>query len=326
MRKLRFSILLITVLSFVAFSCGKDDVPAVNCGKFYQLVPYEVGVNPKTRKVEILFQTLGCEGEGISGLTVNDFEVVENGFSMDSEADIRIDPGQIPYSVRTVLLLDITRSVEGLVDQIKEASLSVVNSKLANQQIAVYAFDKQLKLIQNFTDDKNLLTQAIESIPETGLESSTNLYGALIDLNIKDMWEESFSLNFIEDGSLILFTDGRHNANQTQTLEMALASRGDKKLYVAALNSNDLVEDPLRQLASTGGYFLAEDISRLKQVFENIQQEIESLSGSIYYLFYTSPISDPTPIDNELIIKVRNNTNRLLDGQIKTTFNSAGFQ
>ncbi|MEM7511531.1 MAG: VWA domain-containing protein [Bacteroidota bacterium] len=317
---------VVVCVSLFSIGCSDDKDFPTSCSNYYRMEAFDVGVDTKTRKVQILYQVRDCDNKGIGGLSVNDFEVLENGFSMDSEADIRIDPGQIPYTVKTVLLLDITRSVEGLVGQIKTACNSLINQKLPNQEIAIYAFDKQLKLIQDFSTSKTVLTQAINSLPENGLENSTNLYGSIIDLNVSEMWSDVFSVQEISDGSLIIFTDGRHNANQTQTLSQAKNSIGNKRVFVAALQSSDLVEEPLKELSSNGGYFLAENIEVLEKAFLDIQAEIESLSGSIYYLFYTSPITDPTPFENELILRVNGNSNRSEDRQIKTTFNSQGFQ
>ena len=60
-------------------------------------------------------------------------------------------------------------------------------------------------------------------------------------------------------------------------------------------------------------------------MFSNIQMEIINLSNSIYYMFYQSPITDPTPFDNELKIEVRNNSNPDSDRQIIEEFSSEGF-
>lgn len=326
MKKTRIIPFAIILMLIVSVGCNKDKVDPVDCNAFYSLESFDIGVVPKSRKVQILFQAKGCEDVGIPDLTLSDIEVLENGFSMDSEADIQISPSEIPFEVKTVLLLDITGSVEGLVGQIKQASLSLISQKLPNQQIAIYAFDKDLKLIQGFTTNPTLLTQAVNSLPETGLINSTNLYGALIDLDLETLWTDIYSVDGIEDGSLVLFTDGRHNANQTQTLADAKSAIGDKKVFVAALESSDLVEAPLKDISKNGGYYYAADIASLEQAFLDIQARIVSLSSSIYYLYYTSPISDPTPFDNELIIQINGNTNQGVERRIVTSFNSQGFE
>ncbi|MEL6638886.1 MAG: carboxypeptidase-like regulatory domain-containing protein [Bacteroidota bacterium] len=130
----------------------------------------------------------------------------------------------------------------------------------------------------------------------------------------------------IEDGSLVIFTDGRHNATPNITLNDAMNSLSGKKRYIAALSSGDLDEDALRTLAqSDNNYYQAEDVASIEQMFLSIQEEISSLSNSVYYMFYQSPITDPTPFENELRIEIFDNANTGNDGQLIETFNSAGF-
>lgn len=60
-------------------------------------------------------------------------------------------------------------------------------------------------------------------------------------------------------------------------------------------------------------------------MFLDIQSQIQSLSNSIYFLYYQSPISDPAPYLNELFIEVKGNLNTGKDGWIKEYFDSKGF-
>ncbi len=315
-------IVLVGILFFT--SCGKDNVRPIDKDNFYRLEAYEVGVEPNNREVQILFQVTDYYHKGVANLTVDDFIVRENGGRIDSEASLKIDQGRIPYSLRTVLLLDITKSVEGLIDQIKTAAISLVDQKMNEQEMAIYLFDKDTYLLKDFTTNKNELINAINTIPETNLVNSTNLYGAIID--VADLWEDEYSIENIVDGSLVIFTDGRHNATPAITLSDAKSALGNKKVYVAALSSSDLDESALKSLAGTSDrYNKAEDISAVENMFLNIQTEIENLSGSIYYMYYQSPITDPSPYENELIVEIDGNTNRDGDSQIVEKFNSSGF-
>jgi uncharacterized protein YegL len=154
--------------------------------------------------------------------------------------------------------------------------------------------------------------------------NSTNLYGAVID--VAGLWEDAYSIDGIVDGSLIIFTDGRHNASQAITLQQAKNALGERRAYVAALTSPDLDEASLKQLASEADrYFKADDTAGLEEMFVNIQSEIQSLSNSIYFLYYQSPISDPTPFMNELEIEIKGNINNTKDARILELFNSEGF-
>ncbi len=307
-----------------AVSCKKEDVVPIDFSKFYRLKSFEVGVVPEQRMVQVLFQVTGYDGKGVSSLKEGDFIVTENGGKIDSEADLRVGLSSIPFELKTVLLLDITRSVEGFVPQIKNAAKSLINMKLPEQQIAIYTFDSDTKLVVDFTTDKQALLAAINSIPESGLVNSTNLYGAIID--VADLWEDAYAIDGIVDGSLVIFTDGRHNASQSTTLQQAKNALGPRRAYVAALASPDLDEVSLKLLAAEQDrYFRADDVAGLEQMFLDIQSEIQSLSNSIYFLYYQSPISDPTPYMNELKIEVRDNINTAKDGRILEVFSSEGF-
>lgn len=313
------------LLAIFALGCNKDDDAApADLTHFYRLKTFEVGVVPENRQVQVLFQVTDYFHKGVPSLLEENFLVSENQGNIDSEADLRVSRSSIPFELKTVLLLDITRSVEGLVPQIKDAARSLVQMKLPEQQIAIYTFDADTKVVQPFTTDKAQLLAAIDAIPETGLVNSTNLYGAVID--VAGLWEDAYSIDGIVDGSLIIFTDGRHNASQNITLAQAKSALGSRRAYVAALSSADLDEDALKLLADDPDrYFKANDTGGLEQMFSDIQSEIQGLSNSIYFLYYQSPISDPTPFMNELIIEVKDNDNHGKDSRLLELFNSEGF-
>ena len=318
-------IFLVTLILCLS-SCGKDDTnePQESPSNFFRLETFEVDVTPKERLVKILFQVSDYDGKGVGSITEDDLDVYENGGRIDLEGDLTITRDSTPYHLKTVMLLDLTRSVEGLVGQIKSACIAMINKKLPEQEIAIYTFDASTRLVLDFTSDPTTLITAINSIPETDLVNSTNLYGAVIA--VSDLWEDSYSLQSITDGSLIIFTDGRHNATPAITLNDALAALNGKKRFVAALTSPDLDETSLKLLAGeTDRYFIADDISALETMFLDIQAEIQRLSNSVYYMHYQSPITDPTPFENELQVEIKNNSNRGTDSRIKETFNSAGF-
>ena len=319
-----FKISLVFVLVVVVGCKKEEDLGPADLSNFYRLKSFEVGVVPEQRMVQVLFQVTDYYKKGVPDLAKEDFIVTENKGKLDSEADLRVGRSSIPFELKTVLLLDITRSVEGFVPQIKEAAKSLVEMKLPEQQIAIYTFDSGTHEVQSFTNNKAQLLAAINAIPETDLVNSTNLYGAVME--VADLWEDAFTIDGIVDGSLVIFTDGRHNATQSLTLTHAKNALANRRAYVAALASPDLDEVSLKTLANDPDrYFKAEDSAGLEQMFLDIQSHIQSLSNSIYFLYYTSPISDPIPYLNELNIQVKDNLNTNPDGWIKEYFNSEGF-
>lgn len=307
------------ILGIALTSCKKDkDKPC------YQLNAYSQGVDAAEHKVKILFQVLDPANLGVPNLQDADFEVYENGELIGVESQANFSPQQIPFSINTVLLLDISSSVQDNITQIKEACSLLIDKKHSNQHFAIYVFDKNTRLLQDFTNDTNVLKNAINSISDQELESSTNLYGAIIEtLGYIDI---HYGIDYIEDGNIMVFTDGRHNSDPTITLAQTKAAvkESDINVFFAALQSPDLREDPLKEIASsspTGKYFLSEDAEKLKETFVSIQQNIIDLSNSLYFLTYTSPIRNPMSRDNSLKIKLKGEC-----GEINTTFDSEGFQ
>ncbi|MFT4663174.1 MAG: hypothetical protein ACI8YQ_001935 [Polaribacter sp.] len=312
---------------FLVVSCGKGDDDLLNSednSNYFRMVPFEVETDPAHREVRILFQVRDKEFNGVAGMTEEDLNVYENDGSIDLEGGLTLNPGNIPSELKTVLLLDLTRSVEGLVPQIKAACITMINNKLPEQTIAIYTFDSDTHLLQDFTTDAVALKAAINGMPETGLVNSTNLYGGVID--VSDLWNDVFTIQAIEDGSLIIFTDGRHNATPAITLADANDALGSKKRYVAALSSADLDETSLINLAGREDrYYKAENVAGLESMFVQIQNDIQSLSQSIYYLTYQSPITDPSPYENTLRVEIDGNRNVGPDKEILESFNSVGF-
>ena len=297
--------------------------------RFYHLTEYELSVDPGAREVRVLLQVRNEVGRGVAGLTEADFVVAENGRKVGVESNVTVSTSAIPFTIPTVLLLDMSSSVQGQVPQIKEAVNVLVGTIADNQEMAIYIFDSEARRIQDFTSDASVLSDAVASIPENDLVPSTNLYGAIME--VADLWEDQVSLTEIVDGSLVVFTDGFHNADPSLEVQDAIdamtGSDGElKKIYVAALNTEDLERGPLQRLTfRTMGFFEADIISELKQAFLEIQREITDLSRSFYLLTYTSPITNPESNHELLEVAILGNSNLEEEGRIRARYDSEGF-
>ena len=99
--------------------------------------------------VNILFEVRDSLGHGVNYLTTDHFEVRENGQPVsptESAMNIR-KRDVIPYSLKTVLMLDTSTSVEPHLEQIKRAAITLVENMTAQQEIALYEFsDKPVSL------------------------------------------------------------------------------------------------------------------------------------------------------------------------------------
>ena len=318
-------IILLAVVMFGACKKDKDDEPTAKYD--YKMTKYDQQVTSSERKVSILFQVIDAEGVGVDKLTGASFNVYENGEIIGTEANVEIDPSLIPTTIKTAILLDRSSSVNPLISELKEAAKALIDLGFDNQEFAIYTFDKAnaTTLLQSFTSNKTTLKTAIDNMPDENSEGTTDLYGAIIDVtdNSLFIWTEQYGIDAISATNLIVFTDGKHNADPTVSLDDALTSIGDKKVYVAALQSDDLNSSALEQIA-TEAYVLASNKDELKTKFEEVQGKIEKLSNSLYYLYYTSPISTSVSWENDLEIKIKDNADKTTN-YIKTTFNSEGF-
>jgi hypothetical protein len=279
-------------------------------------------VIPNQRVVRLAFQAKDFDFKGVPNLELGNFYFLENGDTIGLESKPSIAPDTIPFKISSVLLIDVSSSVEGLVGEIKEAVKSLVRKKIDNQEFAIYTFDSSEKLLIDFSSDSAALIAAINTIQESNLLNSTNLYGSI--QNTIPLISDTISATKIVDGSMIIFTDGRHNANQISK-EETKEKIGDKKVFVSALNGEDLRPEDLKFLVGDDRYFEAQNINELENTFSEIQDLIDRLSRSIYLLNYQSPISDNASVINTLDIGIRNNPNTDGDAQIKTTFNSQNF-
>jgi hypothetical protein len=100
----------------------------------------------------------------------------------------------------------------------------------AQQLFAVYEFSENPILLQDFTDDISLLTAAVNRI-ELGYPS-TNLYGSIIEG--VSQWEDIYSSEEVQQGYLIILTDGS-DTQGSHTLSEALDARGSKKIYTVGM-------------------------------------------------------------------------------------------
>ena len=323
---------LTAIVALLMLQACSDDDPVSppffkepGTGEFFRLKDFgEVDVIPQNRQVRVLVRVTDSVGFGITNLEKTDFEVLENNIDKvnDVEANTKIDPDSIPFTIKTVLLLDMSRSVEGKTGEIKTAVKELIQAKVPEQEFAIYTFDSQVELIRDFTTNTSELLSAVNALEETGLDASTNLYRAIMEAS--QTWQDNISIEQIEEGSMIIFTDGKHNADPGLQVGDAINAIGEKSVFIAALDGPNLDEATLVAIAGDESrYLFASDVSGLANVFLDIQDKILTQSKSIYYITYTSPIS--VPGNQNLKIFIRDNRNPGADCMVEKTFSTNGF-
>ena len=216
----------------------------------YELIQYQIDVEQPS-SVNVLFAVRDTLDRGVTGLKTEDFKVLENGQAVsptESAMSIR-KRAAAPYTLKTVLMLDNSLSVGESLVEIKAAAVSLVNNMTTQQEIAVYEFSDEPAMLQDFTNDVAQLTSAIQSI-RLGF-GSTNLYGSIVEGC--SQWKDIYTTTKIEQGYLILLTDGS-DTQGSSSLSSALDARGSKKIFTIGLGP-EIDQDALRRLGNAG-FFL----------------------------------------------------------------------
>ena len=268
--------------------------------------------------VNAMFHVTDLYGQGTTHLTADSFEVYEDSEPLTlSESELQIKRyDAVPYTIKTVLMLDNSTSLQNDIDQIRSAATAFINSLMPNQEVAVYKFSENIEMLTDFTSDKNVLYNALQQY--TLGNASTNLYGAAVEGT--SLWEDIFSVDEIVQGSLILFTDGKDTQGSTSLAEAMNAVRS-KSVFTIGLG-NEIQPEILEELG-TAGYYSISDASQLTEKLYDIQNHITGIANSFYFLSYKSPKRGN--FNHILTIKIKNNPHKGDNSFITGTFNSSGF-
>lgn len=318
MKRLKvFLLSLIGVTLMVSCAKDKNDTPSL---PGYKIIEYgDVSENTELPCfINVMFQVTDMEGNGVSTLSTNDFEVLENDAAVSpTESAMQIRKQDvIPYTLKTVLLIDNSFSVGDNLSEIKSAAKSLALSKMDNQEFAIFVFSENPELLQDFTSSTSELTSAIDNI-ELGMPS-TNLYGSYAEA--VQMWEDYYETDQIEQGFMIAFTDGS-DTQGSSTLGTALTARGDKKVYMVGLG--DELEPEVLEDLGNAGYYSIDDVTELADKFAEIQDEMADFANSFYWMNYMTPKRGDN--DHTLRLYILNNSNTGSDSYVEGSFNSNGF-
>lgn len=130
-------------------------------------------------------------------LRKEDFLVHENGVQQTIE---RFSSEELPYSL--LLLLDVSGSTAGFMDLMKTASIDFTRQISPRDQIAVAVFNSRVRLVQNFTSDRQEVAESINRIRAGG---GTAFYDAL-HTGVREYMKGTEGRK-----AVVVFTDGVDN-------------------------------------------------------------------------------------------------------------------
>lgn len=199
-------------------------------------------ISIETNLVTLPVRVLDRNGRFVSGLKKEDFKVFED--KIEQEVAY-FSNEQKPFTV--ALVLDMSYSSTFKIDEIQQAALQFVTELRPADKVMVLAFDEELHVLCEPTNERNIINSAIV---RTRISTGTSLYEA-VDFAINK------KLNKIDGRkAIVLFTDGVDTTSRTSNdlRNLRDASELDALVYpihydtfadVQAIESGKIrIEDP----------------------------------------------------------------------------------
>lgn len=130
---------------------------------------YTIGV--RVDLVMMYTSVFDKSGRFIGGLTEDNFRVFEDGVEQKVSYFAQED---VPVSMG--ILIDLSGSMRGKIEQVKKAALAFIRASNPQDQVFLIGFNDEVELIQDFTSDIDEITDSLEDTIVTG---GTALYDAV---------------------------------------------------------------------------------------------------------------------------------------------------
>jgi Ca-activated chloride channel family protein len=220
--------------------------------------------------VELYTTVLDKQQRPVLGLTKDSFSVYEDGVA---QTIVRFDVVK-DLPIHTGVMLDVSASMEGSIDQARDAALKFFEDTITpRDRAALITFNDHPRLTVKFTNDIKTWAGGLAGIRA---ERGTSLYDSLI-----------FALYYFNgirgQRSLLLLSDGKDESSRfdfDDTLEYA--HRTGVAIYTIGLgiegkNSREAKSALTKIAEETGGRpFFIKDISELGPIYASIQEELRS--------------------------------------------------
>ena len=202
--------------------------------------------------VHLNISVVNKEGRLITDLSREDFMVIEDNIH---QKIVYFAHGEdAPFDL--VLLVDASGSMEltEKATNARNAAIQLIQSLGPEDRVSVYAFDRDVYQLTDFTQDK---TEAIEALTRLEPFGSTALYDAVVTLS-DVVVHEGFGRR-----AIVVTTDGV-DTSSTRSVEDAVAKAKGVDLPVYAIRVISPVDDPESEmfLGVHGAHFRGEDALR----------------------------------------------------------------
>jgi VWFA-related protein len=237
--------------------------------------------------VSVLFTVTDKKNRYITNLKQPNIRVFED----EKPQNILIFRSETDLPLKIALLIDASASITGKLKFEQEAAIEFLQSILrkGKDEALLVTFDSGVELLQDFTDDLDLLSRAVRKIRAGGGT-------ALNDAVYRTCQEKLLTQKGNYRKVIIVITDGDDNQSRIQSLTevIDMAQRAEAVIYTISTNSSGFAlsikdnsrkyDKILKEMADeTGGRafypFKAQDLS---QSFSDIGRELRSQYNLAY--------------------------------------------
>jgi VWFA-related protein len=304
-------LLLLFLLFSLAGSEGFSQAPASGSnGSNSQSLGEQSRITVRVELVNVLVTVTDKKNRLITNLTKDDFRIFEDG----RPQQIRFFSRETDLPLRIGMLIDTSNSIRGRLHFEQEAAIDFLNEVLrpGKDSAFVVAFDVEPQLIQDYTDDVEKLSNAINGLQAGGV---TTLYDAIFFACKEKLYifppPEPYLRRVI-----IVISDGQDNQSvHTRDEAIAMAQTAEVTLFAISTNRSGAEgkgDKVLQMLAKdTGGHaFFPFEAGDLSSNFQEIARELRSQYSLAYVP--TNSVHDGTfrkisiePVDNTLHVRTK---------------------
>jgi VWFA-related protein len=238
-------------------------------------------IKVQVNEVNLIFTVTDKKGRFITGLQRQNFGLLDDG--RPPVAVLRFSQ-QTNLPLRVGIMLDTSSSIRQRFQFEQDSAIEFLLQILhRNDRAFIEGFDVETDIVQNFSNNIDLLNQGIRKLRPGG---GTALYDALY----KTCRDQMLTLQ--EDGAvrraLIVVSDGADNYSRAQQSDaIKMCQRAETIVYTISTNvspSKDKGDDVLRIISeATGGMaFFPVKIEDVAIGFHNIQEELRSQYSLVY--------------------------------------------
>jgi len=268
---------------------GAPQIPAQQPGQTPQQEPSDntspdltaPTIKVQVNEVNLIFTVTDKKGRFITGLQRQNFGLLDDG--RPPVAVLRFSQ-QTNLPLRVGIMLDTSSSIRQRFQFEQDSAIEFLLQILhRNDRAFIEGFDVETDIVQNYTNNIDLLNQGIRKLRPGG---GTALFDALY----KTCRDQMLTLQ--EDGAvrraLIVVSDGADNYSRAQQSDaIKMCQRAETIVYTISTNvspSKDKGDDVLRTISeATGGMaFFPVKIEDVAIGFHNIQEELRSQYSLVY--------------------------------------------